>query len=51
MFQVIFSDEPTIAVLDDRIQTVYERTAEDFIPHWLKKTFKFSGKIMVWGQY
>ena len=48
-FQVIFSDESTIAVLDDRVQTVRRRSGEEFLPECLKKTVKFPSKIMVWG--
>ena len=49
MFQVAFSDESTIAVLDDRVQTVRRRPGEEFLPECLKKTVKFPTKIMVWG--
>ena len=43
MFQIIFSDESTIAVLDDRVHTVCRR------PQCLKKTVKFPAKIIVLG--
>jgi len=46
---VIFSDESTIAVLDDRVQSVRRRQGEEFKPECLKKTLKFPSKIMVWG--
>lgn len=49
LLQVVFSDESTIAVLDDRVQTVRRRPGEEFIPECLKKTVKFPAKIMVWG--
>ena len=49
MFQVVFSDESTIAVLEDRVQTVRRRSGEEFLPDCLKKTVKFPAKIMVWG--
>ena len=51
MFQVTFLDESTIAVLDDRVQTVRRRSGEKFLPQCRKKTSKFPAKIMVWGQY
>lgn len=47
--QVVFSDESTIAVLDDRVQTVRRRKGEEFNPQCLRKTVKFPQKIMVWG--
>ena len=46
MFQVIFSDESIIALLDDRVQTVCQRS-EEFLPECSKKTVKFPSKIMV----
>ena len=46
---MIFSDESTIAVLDDRVQSVRRRQGEEFKPECLKKTLKFPSKIMVWG--
>ena len=46
---MIFSDESTIAVLDDRAQSVRRRQGEEFKPKCLKKTLKFPSKIMVWG--
>ena len=49
LLQVVFSDESTIAVLDDCVQTVRRRPGEEFLPECLKKTVKFSAKIMVWG--
>ena len=49
LLQVVFSDESTIAVLDDFVQTVRRRPGEEFSPECLKKTVKFSAKIMVWG--
>ena len=49
MFQVVFLDESTIAVLEDRVQTVRRRSGEEFLPDCLKKTVKFPAKIMVWG--
>lgn len=49
LFQVVFSDESTIQVLDDRIQTVRRRSGEQFKAECLKKTLKFPQKIMVWG--
>ena len=48
MFQVVFSDEPTIAVLEDRVHTVRRRSGEEFLPDCLKKTVKFPVKIMIW---
>ena len=45
----VFSDESTIAVLNDRVQTVRRRSGEDFLPDCSKKTVKFPAKIMVWG--
>lgn len=49
LLQVVFSDESTIAVLDDRVQSVRRRPGEEFLPGCLKKTVKFPEKIMVWG--
>lgn len=49
LVQVVFSDESTIAVLDDRVQTVRRRPGEEFLPQCLKQTVKFPTKIMVWG--
>ena len=49
MFQVVFLDESTIAVLDDWVQIVRRRSGKQFLPDCLKKTVKFSAKIMVWG--
>lgn len=49
LFQVTFSDESTIDILDDRIETVRRRSGEEFHPQCLKKTIKFPQKIMVWG--
>ena len=49
MLQVVFSDESTIAVLDDRVQTAKRRPGEEFLPDCLKKTVKFATKIMGWG--
>ena len=46
---MIFSDESTIAVLDDRVQSVRRRQGEEFKSECLKKTLKFPSKIMVWG--
>ena len=46
---MIFSDESTIAVLEDRVQSVRRRQGEEFKPECLKKTLKFPSKIMVWG--
>ena len=46
---MILSDESTIAVLDDRVQSVRRRQGEEFKPECLKKTLKFPSKIMVWG--
>ena len=46
---MVFSDESTIAVLDDRVQTVRRRKGEEFNPQCLRKTVKFPQKIMVWG--
>ena len=46
---MIFSDKSTIAVLDDRVQSVRRRQGEEFKPECLKKTLKFPSKIMVWG--
>jgi hypothetical protein len=45
----VFSDESTIAVLDDRVQTVRRRPGEEFLQECLHKTVKHSQKIMVWG--
>lgn len=45
----MFSDESTIQVLDDRVQTVRRRSGEEFKADCLKKTVKFPQKIMVWG--
>lgn len=45
----MFSDESTIAVLDDRVQSVRRRPGEEFQPDCLQKTVKFPQKIMVWG--
>ena len=50
MFQVIFSDESTIAVLNDKVQTVRRRFDKKFLPQYLKKTVKFSAKIKIWGK-
>ncbi|XP_065684059.1 transposable element Tcb1 transposase isoform X1 [Hydra vulgaris] len=49
--KVVFSDESTIAILDDRVQTVRRRPGEEFLPECLKKTVKFPQKIMVWGAF
>ena len=46
--KVGFSDESTISILDDRVQTVRRRKGEEFDPQCLKKTVKFPQKIMVW---
>lgn len=46
---MIFSDESTISVLDDRVQSVRRRVGEEYKPECLKKTVKFPQKIMVWG--
>ena len=46
---MVFSDESTIAVLDDRVQSVRRRPGEEFQPDCLQKTVKFPQKIMVWG--
>lgn len=45
----MFSDESTVAVLDDRVQTVRRRAGEEFLQECLQKTVKHSQKIMVWG--
>ena len=47
--QVIFSDESTIDILDDRVQTVRRKPGEEYRPECLKKTVKFPAKIMIWG--
>ena len=47
--QVVFSDESTISILEDRVQTVRRRKGEEFDPQCLKKTVKFPQKLMVWG--
>ena len=47
--QVFFSDESTISILDDSVQTVRRRKGEEFDPQCLKKTVKFPQKIMIWG--
>ena len=44
----MFTDESTIAVLDDRVQTLRRRSGEEYLPACLKKTVKFPAKIMVW---
>ena len=49
LFQVIFWDESTIAVLDDRMQTVLRSSDEEFLPAYLKKTVKILVKIMFGG--
>ena len=49
MFQVIFSDESTIGVFNDKVQTVRQRSGEELLPECSKKTVKFPSKIMVWG--
>ena len=41
LLQVVFSDESTITVLDDRAQTVRRRPGEEFMYECLKKTVKF----------
>ena len=46
---MVFSDESTIAVLDDRVQSARRRPGEEFQPDCLQKTVKFPQKIMVWG--
>ena len=51
MFWISFSDESIIAVLDDRVQTVYRRTDEEFLPQCLKNPVKFLAEIMIRGQY
>ena len=48
--QEFFSDESTISILNDRVQTVRRRKGEEFDPQCLKKTVKFPQKIMVWGR-
>jgi len=52
LFQVIFSDESIIAVglLEDRVQTVCRRSAEELLPSCLKKTVKFPAKITIWEE-
>ena len=49
MFQIIFSDKLTIAVLDDRVKTIRRRSGEECLPECLKKTVKFPSKILEWG--
>ena len=46
---MVFSDESTIFILDDRVQSVRRRAGEEYLPECLKKTVKFPQKIMVWG--
>ena len=46
---VLFFDESTITILDDKVQTVRRRKGEEFDPHCFEKTVKFQQKIMVWG--
>ena len=45
-----FFDNSTIAVLDDRIQTVRRRSGEKFLPQCLKKTVKFPDLAWFVGQ-
>ena len=47
----VFSFKSTIAVLDDKMQTVRRKSGEKFLPDYLKKPVKFPAKITVWGQY
>ena len=49
VFRVMFSDESTIQVLNNRVQKVHRTVGEEFKPECLKKTNKFSQDIMVWG--
>ena len=46
---MVFSDESTIAVLDDSVETGSRKQGKEFKPQRLKNTIKFSQKIMVWG--
>ena len=41
MFQIIFSVESTIAVVDDRVKTVCRRSGDEFLPQSLKKQLNF----------
>ena len=45
---MVFSDESTIAVLDDRVEAGSRKQGKEFEPQCLKNTIKFSQKIMVW---
>ena len=49
MFQVIFWDESTIAVLDDRVKTVLRWFGEKFLPECLKKTVDSHSKLWYGG--
>ena len=51
MVQVTFSDESTIAVLDDKVQTVRRRSSEEFLPQRLKKTVNFLPRLRFGWQY
>ena len=51
LLQVMFSDESTIAILNDRTQTVRRRPGEEFLADCLKNTVKFPQKNMVLGAF
>ena len=45
---MVFSDESTIQVFNDRVQTLRRRAGEEFKPECLKKTVKFPTNIVAW---
>lgn len=47
--QVMFSDESTIEILQDRVQTVRRRKGDEYREDLIRKTVKHPDKIMVWG--
>jgi len=44
VFRVNFPDEPTIVVLDNRVQTVRRSSGQEFLPECLKKNNQLSGQ-------
>jgi len=45
LLRVILTDESTIALLDDRVQTVRQKSDEEFLPACLKKQTKCELKM------
>src|SRR5215469_7592836 len=47
--QVIFTDESTVEILQDRAQYVRRRRGQEYLPDCLRHTVKHPTKVMVWG--